>query len=58
MYRVFTEVNEREENETVLRDGYNLKTYIVMEHCDKGTLEQHRYLLDGVDLAHAILIKA
>ncbi len=26
----------------VAADGYNFKTYIVMEYCHKGTLEQHR----------------
>ncbi len=42
VYRVVTEANEVVALEVIAVDGYNFKTYIVMEYCDKGTLEQHR----------------
>ena len=50
MYRVVTEANAVVISEVVAADDYNLKTYIVMEYCDKGTLESHRY---AVSLATA-----
>lgn len=42
VYRVITAENEIIAAEIWAKDGFNLKTYIVMEYCDKGTLEQHR----------------
>ncbi|KAK9918207.1 hypothetical protein WJX75_002257 [Coccomyxa subellipsoidea] len=42
VYRVVTAANEVVALEVVAVDGYNLKTYIIMEYCDKGNLESHR----------------
>ncbi len=46
-----TEANEVIALEVIAADGYNLKTYIVMEYCDKGTLEQHRCMPTDVPKA-------
>jgi hypothetical protein len=45
VYRVVTAANEVVALEVVAVDGYNLKTYIIMEYCDKGNLESHRSAL-------------
>lgn len=42
VYRVVTAANEVDALEVVAVDGFNLKTYIIMDYCDKGTLESHR----------------
>lgn len=57
VYPVLTVANEVVAPEVVAADGFNFKTYIVMEYCDKGTLESHRcalwyYLLHMAVILH------